>query len=100
MQKPKPEPRKPGRPKLAEADAKAKIVPVRFNADDLERVGIAAKVAKQTVSEWIRTAVRTALLQTLAVSNMEQGSRSSESRTIRRKLRDHLGHIGGLRGEG
>jgi hypothetical protein len=37
------------------------------------------------------------LLVKLATSNKNLGSRSSESRAIRRKLR-RLGHTGGLRG--
>jgi hypothetical protein len=85
---------------LPKGEAKGKIVAMRFNADDLKRVDIAAKVAKQTVSEWIRAAVSTALLHTLAESNQSNGSRSNISRTIRRELRDHLDHRGGLRGEG
>jgi hypothetical protein len=97
---PTPKPKKVGRPMLPKGEAKGKIVAMRFNADDLKRVEIAAKVAKQTVSEWIRTAVSTALLQTLAVVNLEKGSDSKESRKIRRELRDHLEHRGGLRGEG
>jgi hypothetical protein len=89
-----------GRPVLPKGEAKGKIVALRFNAHDLKSVERAAKMAKQTVSEWIRNAVSTALLPTLAVVNLEKGSDSKESRTIRRELRDHLGHRGGLRGEG
>jgi hypothetical protein len=51
MQKPK----KVGRPKLAKGEAKGKIVPIRFNADDLKKVTAAAKANKQTVSEWVRS---------------------------------------------
>ena len=50
-----PKPRKPGRPKLAKGEAKGKIVPVRFNADDLKKVMSAAKSSGQTVSEWVRS---------------------------------------------
>jgi hypothetical protein len=50
-----PKPRKPGRPKLAKGEAKGKIVPVRFNADDLKKVTSAAKSSGQTVSEWVRS---------------------------------------------
>lgn len=96
MQKPKPEPRKPGRPKMAEADTKGKIVPIRFNAEDTRRLAAAAKISGKTVSEWIRNAVNSALLQTLESSNQENGSRSIESRRIRRELRA-TGHRGGLR---
>ena len=51
---PKPKPKKPGRPRLAKADAKGTIVPVRFNPEDRKRVEAAAKASNQTVSAWIR----------------------------------------------
>jgi len=56
MPKPKAEPEKrsPGRPRLAEDEAKGKIVPVRFTGAEYERVAKAAKKADQTVSQWIR----------------------------------------------
>jgi hypothetical protein len=60
MPKLKPEPKKPGRPKLAEADAKGKIVPVRFESDDFKLVADAAKAKEQTVSAWIRQTLRAA----------------------------------------
>jgi len=91
-------PKKVGRPKLPKGEAKGKLVALRFNGDDLKRVEIAAKVAKQTVSEWIRDAVNAALLQRLSTSNQGNGSRSNQSRTIRRELRE-LGYTGGLRGQ-
>jgi hypothetical protein len=50
-----PKPKKAGRPKMAKGEAKGKIVPVRFNAEDLKRVTAAAKANKQTVSEWVRS---------------------------------------------
>jgi hypothetical protein len=50
-----PKPKKVGRPKMAKGEAKGKIVPIRFNADDLKRVTAAAKANKQTVSEWVRS---------------------------------------------
>jgi hypothetical protein len=46
--------RKIGRPKLPKGDAKGRIVPVRFNGDDIKRIESAAKASRQTVSEWIR----------------------------------------------
>ncbi len=46
--------KKPGRPKLPKGEAKGRIVPVRFNGDDLKRITAAAKNSQQTVSEWIR----------------------------------------------
>jgi hypothetical protein len=43
-----------GRPKLPKGEAKVRIVPVRFNAQELKRVELAAKANRKTVSEWIR----------------------------------------------
>jgi Holliday junction resolvasome RuvABC DNA-binding subunit len=57
----KPEPRKPGRPKLEEHEAKGKIVPVRFKADEIEKIIKAAKKQNLTVSEWIRSTLASAL---------------------------------------
>jgi hypothetical protein len=48
-------PKRVGRPKMAKGEAKGKIVPVRFNAEDLKKVTAAAKANKQTVSEWVRS---------------------------------------------
>ena len=50
-----PKPRKVGRPKLPKGEAKGKIVPIRFNADNLRRVERAAKAKNLSVSEWIRS---------------------------------------------
>jgi len=61
MPKPKPEPKKPGRPKLSEAEAKGRIVPVRFKAEDLEKIAAAAQANSQTVSQWIRSTLATAI---------------------------------------
>jgi hypothetical protein len=44
-----------GRPKLPKGEAKGRIVPIRFNANDIKRVEAAAKASKKTVSEWIRS---------------------------------------------
>jgi predicted HicB family RNase H-like nuclease len=49
-----------GRPRLPKGEAKGRIVPVRFDPDDLRLVIEAAKANKQTVSEWIRSTLRTA----------------------------------------
>jgi hypothetical protein len=57
----KPKPNPVGRPKLAKGEAKGKIVPVRFNADDLKKVTAAAKASKQTLSEWIRSTLQKAV---------------------------------------
>jgi hypothetical protein len=56
-----PKRRKAGRPKLPKGEAKGKIVPIRFNADDVRRVERAAKARKQTVSEWVRSTLSAAL---------------------------------------
>jgi predicted HicB family RNase H-like nuclease len=54
-------PRKVGRPKLPKGEAKGRIVPVRFNADDLRAIEAAAKVKKLTLSEWIRSTLNAAI---------------------------------------
>jgi hypothetical protein len=53
--------RKVGRPKLPNGEAKGRIVPVRFNGDDLKEIAAAAKAKKQTVSDWIRSTLNAAL---------------------------------------
>jgi hypothetical protein len=50
-----PKPKKVGRPKMAKGEAKGKIVPIRFNAEDIKKVTAAAKANQQTVSEWVRS---------------------------------------------
>ena len=50
-----------GRPKLPKGEAKGRIVPVRFNANDLKRIESAAKANEKTVSEWIRGLVASAM---------------------------------------
>jgi len=54
-------PRKVGRPKLPKGEAKARIVPVRFNADDLKAIEDAAKASQQNLSEWIRSTLNAAI---------------------------------------
>jgi hypothetical protein len=54
-------PKKIGRPKLPKGEARGRIVPVRFNADDLKRIASAAKAKNQTVSEWLRGIVANVL---------------------------------------
>ena len=56
-----PKPKKVGRPKLPKGDAKGRIVPVRFNADDLKRITAQAKASKMTVSEWVRSTLNAAI---------------------------------------
>ena len=61
-QKPKAKPttRPIGRPKLHER-AKSSIVPVRFRAEDREKMEAAAQEGGVSVSEWIRKAIDAAL---------------------------------------
>jgi len=56
-----PKPKKVGRPKLPRGEAKGRIVPVRFNAEDLKAIEASAKESKQTVSEWIRSTLNAAV---------------------------------------
>jgi hypothetical protein len=58
---PQPKPKKIGRPKLPKGEAKGRIVPVRFNAQDIKRIDAAARANNQTVSEWIRGLVSSAI---------------------------------------
>ena len=51
---PQAKPKKVGRPAFPKGHAKARIVPVRFNADLFRAITMAAKANKQSVSEWIR----------------------------------------------
>jgi hypothetical protein len=56
-----PKPKRVGRPTLPKGHAKANIVPVRFKAEDLEKITKAAKASKQTTSEWIRSTLHAKL---------------------------------------
>lgn len=56
-----PKPRKPGRPKMPKGDAKSSIVPVRLNTEHRKRVEAAARASNQSVSEWIRGALSSAM---------------------------------------
>jgi hypothetical protein len=58
---PHPKPKKIGRPKLPKGDAKGRIVPIRFNPNDLKRIESAAKAGQKTVSEWVRQTINAAL---------------------------------------
>jgi len=53
--------KKPGRPKLPKGEAKGRIVPVRFTADDLRAIAAAAKAKDQSLSEWIRSTLDAAI---------------------------------------
>lgn len=56
-----PKARKVGRPKLPKGEAKGRIVPVRFNAEDLKAIEAAARASKQSLSEWIRSTLHAAI---------------------------------------
>jgi hypothetical protein len=51
--------RRIGRPTLPKKESKGKIVPVRFEPEDFKLVLVAAKAGNQTLSAWIRQALRT-----------------------------------------
>jgi predicted HicB family RNase H-like nuclease len=52
---------KVGRPKLPKGEAKGRIVPVRFNVEDLRAITVAAKTKNQSLSEWIRSTLNAAI---------------------------------------
>jgi hypothetical protein len=56
-----PKTKKPGRPTLPEGQAKGKIVPVRFAESEIEAILRAAEEQGQTVSQWIRSTLSSAL---------------------------------------
>jgi predicted HicB family RNase H-like nuclease len=49
--------RKVGRPKMPKGEAKGRIVPVRFQPEDLKRMQAAAKANNQSISEWVRNTI-------------------------------------------
>ncbi len=49
-----------GRPKLPKGEAKGRIVPVRFSADEVKRITAAASASNQKISEWIRSTLNAA----------------------------------------
>ncbi len=57
--------RKPGRPPLPKAHAKAAILPVRLDAEDLALVTAAARERRQNLSEWVRNTLRAAAEESL-----------------------------------
>jgi hypothetical protein len=57
---PKTKPKKIGRPKLPKGEAKGRIVPVRFSAEEVQRITAAANAKNQKVSEWIRSTLNAA----------------------------------------
>ena len=50
-----------GDAKLPKGEAKGRIVPIRFNAADIKRIESSARASRQTVSEWIRSAITTVM---------------------------------------
>jgi predicted HicB family RNase H-like nuclease len=57
----KPKRRKAGRPPLPKGHAKAGTLRVRVTPDELRAIEASAKTKKQTVSEWIRSTLNTAI---------------------------------------
>jgi hypothetical protein len=53
-------PKKMGRPKLPRGEAKGRIVPVRFSAEEVQRITKAASAKDQKLSEWIRSTLNAA----------------------------------------
>ncbi len=57
---PTPKPKRVGRPTLPKGNAKDVMLRVRVTADDLKAMKALAKGNKLSVSEWIRSTLRTA----------------------------------------
>jgi predicted HicB family RNase H-like nuclease len=55
-----------GRPKLPKGEAKGRIVPIRFNPQDIKRIEAAAKASQKTVSEWVRSTINAAMQEVQA----------------------------------
>ncbi len=53
--------RKVGRPRFPRGVAKSRIVPVRFNSEEIKAMIARAKIGKQTLSEWIRSTLNAAI---------------------------------------
>lgn len=53
--------KKAGRPKLPKGEAMGSVIQVRFTAEDIKGIAVAAKASKQTISEWIRSTIHAAL---------------------------------------
>ena len=58
---PLPKAKKMGRPLLPKGHAKSLRLQVRLNEDERRKVAAKAKASKQTVSEWARGILRTAM---------------------------------------
>jgi hypothetical protein len=53
--------KKVGRPKLPKGKSKGRIVPVRLDNADLKVMIAASVIAKQTLTEWIRSTLNAAI---------------------------------------
>jgi hypothetical protein len=53
-------PKKIGRPKLPKGEVRGRIVPVRFSAEEVQRITAAAHAKDMRVSEWIRSMLNAA----------------------------------------
>jgi hypothetical protein len=84
-------PRSVGRPKLPKGHAKARIVPVRFKADDLRRITAAAKASNQTVSEFIRQGIRPMTMPTPEEFKERNPTATPPAITAYRRLYDTVG---------
>ena len=58
---PQPKPKKAGRPSLPRGHAKASYLRVRLTPEELKRLNAMAKAKKQTVSEFIRGTLSSAM---------------------------------------
>ena len=54
-------PKKAGRPPLPKGDARAAFLRIRVTPEELQDIKLEAKSKKQSVSEWIRSALSAAL---------------------------------------
>jgi uncharacterized protein (DUF1778 family) len=54
-------PRKAGRPPLPKGDARDAMIRIRVTLNESKAIDAAAKAKKQTVSEWIRSALNAAV---------------------------------------
>jgi uncharacterized protein (DUF1778 family) len=59
---PQQKPKKVGRPSLPKGEAKAVMLRVRLTPDERRAIETAARTGKQSVSEWIRSTLNTALV--------------------------------------
>lgn len=61
---PKQNPKRVGRPKLPEGDAKAVFLRVRITPDERKAIEAKARKDSQTVSQWIRSTLNAAIAST------------------------------------